>query len=105
MRPFVEEHAPAIAQALADIVQERGAPCSVDALDVADRSAVDVVYVRTIGRRYIDDVNTHTKPLGFDVSYRDGAFACELNALACTRCSGIGSTGCGCDLVTVAVHF
>lgn len=78
--PFVERHAPALAQSLGQLLRETGQPFTVSETELAHRTSIPVLYVRALGRRHTVDVNAFAAPLGFIVSVADGAWRCSLIA-------------------------
>jgi hypothetical protein len=78
--PFVERHAPALAQSLAELLRATGHPCTVGETELAVRTSIPLFYVRALGRRHTIDVNAFAAPLGFIVSVTAGMWRCSLIA-------------------------
>lgn len=74
--PFLEDHLPVLARALARVVQERGAQCNVALFELERLCGIPVAYARAIGQRFVRDLASATAPLGFGVTFADGRFVC-----------------------------
>lgn len=75
--PLVEHHIPGLAQALADLVLERGGPCSASTAELAGRTGSPGSYLRVVGAKHLDELNALLRPLGVRADFGGWHFRVE----------------------------
>lgn len=81
--PLVEDHLPALAEALADAATRRGGPCAVTTPELAGLTGVPGGYIRVIGDKHVAALNAALRRLGLRVTFEGWAFKTQpLSQLA-----------------------
>lgn len=74
---ILEDHLAALAQALADIIQERGGPSAPTTAELAGRTGTPGSYLRVIGSKHLDALNDALRPLGVRAEFFEWWFRVE----------------------------